>query len=604
MDDTATLNGTIPANNGGLGRWYLPYLLLISGFGGLLAGVDFGIIASALLYLDKTISLTEAELSFVVAIYTGGGMAAALLAGAFADWIGRKKMMVAGGLMFVTSIFLIYISQGLVPLVLGRILMGLSGGVICVVVPLYMAECLSSRVRGRGTSIFQFMLTGGIAAAAAIGTVFAWQHDAAIKESAGETARIFAADNAAWRNMFLVAAIPGIFYTLGALFIKESPRWLFRRGRAGEAESVLRLSRSEEQARLEISEMSQHAEKPEAVGGIKDSLLRRKYVVPFVIACIVLACNQATGINSILAYSVVIFKGAGLSDVQAANSNLMITILNCAVTLVGAMLVDRVGRTFLLKIGTAGVIVALGSGGLIYHQFESRRIDMDAKVAAFVSPDGRELSVTVDEATFGKLDGDRPAQLSVLYRYDDGQGYRRQDVISAFSNAKEAKDRVLTIKPKVDERWKTLADGTKSLEKVEKDKGKLTVLRAKYGPIPSQATGVLITAILCLFICSFAVGPGVCVWLALTELMPTRIRSMGIGVAMLLNTGVQFLIAIFFLPVVGNYGFSAMFFFWAGCTVIYFITAAFFMPETKGKTLEEIEDYFEGHRSKWVKKAS
>jgi hypothetical protein len=79
---------------------------------------------------------------------------------------------------------------------------------------------------------------------------------------------------------------------------------------------------------------------------------------------------------------------------------------------------------------------------------------------------------------------------------------------------------------------------------------------------------------------------------------------MGIGVAMLLNTGVQFLIAILFLPVVGNYGFSAMFFFWAGCTVIYFITAAFFMPETKGKTLEEIEDYFEGHRSKWVKKAS
>ena len=120
-----------------------------------------------------------------MAIYTGGGMIASLLAGAFADWIGRKKMMVAGGLMFVTSIFLIYTSQGLVPLVLGRILMGLSGGVICVVVPLYMAECLPSRVRGRGTSIFQFMLTGGIAAAAAIGMVFARQHDAAIKAGRG-----------------------------------------------------------------------------------------------------------------------------------------------------------------------------------------------------------------------------------------------------------------------------------------------------------------------------------------------------------------------------------------------------------------------------------
>ena len=75
--------------------------------------------------------------------------------------------------------------------------------------------------------------------------------------------------------------------------------------------------------------------------------------------------------------------------------------------------------------------------------------------------------------------------------------------------------------------------------------------------------------------------------------MPTRIRSTGMGVAMVLNNGVQFLSALFFPIVVGSRGFHAMFFIWGGCTVVYFITAAFFMPETKGKTLEEIEDYFE-----------
>jgi MFS transporter, SP family, solute carrier family 2 (myo-inositol transporter), member 13 len=588
------IEGMISANGKGVGRWYLPYLLSISGFGGLLAGVDFGIIASALLYLDKTISLTEAELSFVVAIYTGGGMIASLLAGAFADWMGRKIMMVAGGLMFVISIFLIYSSQGLVPLVFGRILMGLSGGVICVVVPLYMAECLPSRVRGRGTSIFQFMLTAGIAAAAAIGLVFASWHDQAIKEAAGDAIKILAADNAAWRSMFLIASIPGIFYTVGSLFLKESPRWLFRRGRAAEAEAVLCLSRNAEQAKTELAEMSKHSAGPENAGSSKDSLLRRKYVVPFLIACIVLACTQATGINSILAYSAVILKGAGLNDMQATNSNLIITVLNCGMTLVGAMLIDRVGRKFLLKVGTAGIIFALVSGGLIYRQFESRRIDVSDKVAALITADGREIAVAVDEATFGKFENDSPGQLSVLYSYDDGKGYHRRDAISVFSNAPDAKSRVLSIKPKFDERWKTLPDGKREIEKIEKDQGKLSILRAKYGPLPAKSTGILITIIICLFISSFAIGPGVCVWLALTELMPTRIRSMGIGIAMLLNTGVQFLIALFFLPVVANHGFSAMFFFWAGCTVIYFITAAFFMPETKGKTLEEIEDYFEG----------
>jgi SP family myo-inositol transporter-like MFS transporter 13 len=84
--------------------------------------------------------------------------------------------------------------------------------------------------------------------------------------------------------------------------------------------------------------------------------------------------------------------------------------------------------------------------------------------------------------------------------------------------------------------------------------------------------------------------------LALSELMPTRIRSMGMGIALLVNQGVSTAIAAVFLPVVGNYGYSAMFLFWAACTVIYFVTAAFFLPEIKGRTLEEIERYFEGGR--------
>ena len=90
----------------------------------------------------------------------------------------------------------------------------------------------------------------------------------------------------------------------------------------------------------------------------------------------------------------------------------------------------------------------------------------------------------------------------------------------------------------------------------------------------------------------FAVGPGVCVWLALSELMPTRIRSNGMSIALLINQAVSTTIAAVFLPTVGKYGYSTMFFVFAGCTVIYFITATFFLPETKGKTLEEIEAHF------------
>jgi len=246
--------------------WNLPYLLLISGFGGLLAGVDFGIIAGALAYLDKTIDLTVAQLSFVVAMYTIGGFASALLAGIFADWIGRKKMMITGGLLFVVSILLIYTSSGYLPLLCGRFMMGLSGGVLCVVVPLYMAECLPSAVRGRGTSIFQFMLTLGIVSAAAIGAYFTRLHDATVAAAAGDAAKIFAADNIAWRRMFLVAIVPGLLYTVGAFLLHESPRWLFRRRRFEDVGRILRLSRGAEQAQLEIAEMEEHAARQAPAG--------------------------------------------------------------------------------------------------------------------------------------------------------------------------------------------------------------------------------------------------------------------------------------------------------------------------------------------------
>jgi hypothetical protein len=92
----------------------------------------------------------------------------------------------------------------------------------------------------------------------------------------------------------------------------------------------------------------------------------------------------------------------------------------------------------------------------------------------------------------------------------------------------------------------------------------------------------------------YAIGPGVCVWLALSELMPTRIRSNGMSIALLLNQAVSTTIAAIFLPTVGKYGYATMFFGFVGCTIIYFITAAVFLPETKGKTLEEIEAHFEG----------
>ena len=556
---------------------YGRFLVFVAGLGGLLYGIDVGIIAAALLYLNKTINLTVEQTSIIVAAVLGGGMFSSLVAGVLADWLGRKKMMIISGLLFVLSVGLIVVSQGFVPLFLGRLLQGISGGVIAVVVPLYLAECLGANNRGRGTAVFQFMLTFGIVIAATVGWFYTRQAEAAITAAAGNQDLILAAANHAWRGMFLAIVYPGFVFFLGSFFLSETPRWLFRHGKEDQALAALRRSSPEDEAQLQMREMRSLAaeNKSKTDAKMTGSLVQRKYVVPFVLACIVLACNQATGINSVLGFLVIILKQAGMSASHATSGDVAVKVLQCIMTIVGVALVDKKGRRFLLKLGTGGIIIALLAGAFVFYTSESQRVDVKQKVQAAVQSNALDLplpdttSAAASATTLAPAAAGGPTTLTVLYSYGDGD--RLASVLSGDH------DPVLHIHPGPAEA-----------------NAPLQIKRALFGPVPTEKTGWLVTGCLCLFIASYALGPGVVVWLMLSELMPTRIRSTGMGIALLLNQGVSTVIAAVFLPVVGRFGYYAMFTFWGLCTVIYFITAAFFLPETKGKTLEEIEQHFEG----------
>ena len=559
---------------------YNRLLLLVAGLGGLLYGIDIGIIDPALGYLGKTISMTEENKSVIVAAVLGGSMFASVIAGFFADLLGRKLMMLISAVMFVASVAIIFTSQTYVPLLLGRILQGMSGGVIAVVVPLYLAECLKADARGKGTSIFQFMLTFGIVVAAFIGDHYTKNAEAAIDLAKGNQDAIIAAANHAWRGMFLSVIYPGILFLIGSFFLSESPRWLYRKGRKQQARTAMLRSRTVAETDFELAELEtalvhEHAKpKISLTESFGEIFTQRKYIVPFLIACVILGCNQATGINSILGFMTTILQQAGLAADAASQSGLWIKILNCVMTVGAVMLVDKKGRKFLLKLGTGGIIVSLLLGSAVFYSFESKRVDVAEKVRTLIVDN--KLTLDVPTADLGRIvDEGQPLQLSILYAYGKKQG-----IAVGISND----PKVSTVKisrPSGDQE-----NAGRTLE----------ILRAKVGPVPTKQTGILIAICLAVFITFFSVGPGVCVWLALSELMPTRIRSVGMGVALLINQGVSTGIAAFFLPIVGNYGYSAMFGFWGACTVVYFITAAFFLPETKGKTLEEIEEYFEAKK--------
>jgi MFS family permease len=216
-------------NHGAAKPGYNRFLLLVAGLGGLLYGVDVGIISGALPYLEATSKLNAGQLSFIVAAVLLGSVISTLFAGLLADRLGRRKMMALSGILFVISIPMIALAQGYEALVLGRLLQGISGGLIGVVIPLYLAECLGAADRGKGTGIFQWLLTLGIVAAAIIGLYYSNQVDEVAK--LGDADKLFAFKNRAWRSIFWVSLPPGILFVIGCFLVAESPRWLFRIGK-------------------------------------------------------------------------------------------------------------------------------------------------------------------------------------------------------------------------------------------------------------------------------------------------------------------------------------------------------------------------------------
>lgn len=617
---------------------YNKYLLFIAGLGGLLYGIDVGVIAGALPYLQATTSYTPGQLSTVVAAVLLGSVLSSLFAGALSDLFGRKKVMILAGICFVLSVPIICSPFGFEALVLGRILQGAAAGLVGVVVPLYLAECLTADKRGFGTGMFQFMLTVGLVFAALVGLGFAMHVDSVSAKGTAE--QIWEAKDFAWRAIFWACAVPGVIFTLGAFFVSESPRWLFKKNREDAALKALERSRGAEAAKKELAEMasaSNEESSEEKSAAPKDSIFKKKYIVPFVIAVVILACNQATGINSVLAYIVDILKQAGLDGSVANRGDLTVKILNMLMTIVAMILVDRKGRKFLLTLGTSGIIVGLLGVAALFTMSERKMADyvsnIDAKsfekIAATKSDAGIEQKKYDFSAVFTpeqvtKITGVKsedfvPSQVKVVYTYGGFTGMKTV-VVRPFDAAaveNESEEHVaarystwadaLSVNVNREETFDANKDSVigEFFRKIHLNpfpdpsviqNGEFRIEKIEVGPLPGALNGWLVTLFFAVFIAAYAVGPGVCVWLALSELMPTRIRSNGMSIALLINQFVSTVIAGTFLPVVGNFGYSTIFFFCAGCTVIYWITAVFFLPETKGRTLEEIEAHFEGKK--------
>lgn len=463
-------------------RNYNRFLFFMCGLSGLIYGIDIKLMAAALPYMQETCRFSDHQLASITAAVLLGGIPGTFLGGPICERFGRLVCFKLTAVVFAIAVPLVCLSNGNFAMILsGRLLQGVGCSLMSIVAPLFISECAHAKDRGKGTGMIQLVLTIGIFVAGLLGVGVSYLFGDPVP-AATATAEQVASMNHAWQSIFWFSILPTGVLFLGCFRLRETPRWFFARGRVEEARASLLMNNDEAAAEAVIADMRVNAgpasrpAQPSQAPQPSQTLLQRKYVIPFVLAVLVVFFNQASGVNTVLNYSVTIFNKAGLVGVEANWADTALTLVNLVMTCVGVALVDCFGRKKLLMIGTAGVVVGLGAAGLAF---------MCGLGGWFV------------------------------------------------------------------------------------------------------AVGFM------LFMSGFAIGPGVCVWLAMSELVPTRIRANTMMIALFVGMAVSWAIAQAYLPWSRAVGEAKVFFTLAGVAVFYFLTVTFALPETKGKTLEEIERSFQ-----------
>jgi sugar porter (SP) family MFS transporter len=319
-------------------RGFILRISLIAALGGLLYGYDMGIIAAAVIFVKRSFALSTIAEELVVSIVLIGAMIGAIVGGVVADRIGRRKTLVWAAGVFIVGSLLAPLAPNVAVLIVARAIIGLGIGFTSVTAPVYVSELAPPQRRGMLIGFYQFALTIGIALADLVGYLLA--------------------NEQAWRLMFGFAVVPTIIFSAVILTVPESPRWLFAHAREKDAEAVLLTytdSAGTNQFLLDIQD------------GLKVPVEQRWSALwsPAVRGSLFVAVGmtvlqQVTGINTIIYYGPQIFGLAGsTSHSSAIFATFVVAIVNVIGTVVGILLVDRVGRKPLLYIGVTGMALAL-----------------------------------------------------------------------------------------------------------------------------------------------------------------------------------------------------------------------------------------------------
>ena len=370
--------------NGKLIYWSITVALA-----GFLFGFDTIVISGADLALQNLWQKGELFHGLVVvgsALW--GTVFGAIFGGIPTDKIGRKKTLIGIGILYVVSALGSALANDPYTFAIMRFIGGLGVGASTVAAPAYISEIAPAAQRGKLVAMYQFNIVFGI--------LIAFYSNYLLSDF-GENS---------WRWMIGAEALPALIYALMIFTVPESPRWLaVKKGAVEESKNILRLIYTSEEVDNQMNLIIQENKSSQ---GTAESIFQKKWKKPLMIAFFISFSNQLSGINALLYYSPRIFESAGLESSASLLSSVGIGIVNLLFTLLGLVLIDKIGRKQLLYIGSLGYIVSLSLVSLAFFmEWKGYLIPifLFAFIASHAIGQGSVIWVLISEVFPNKLRG-------------------------------------------------------------------------------------------------------------------------------------------------------------------------------------------------------
>ncbi len=508
---------------------------LIVALGGFLMGFDASVISGVVGFIETEFDLTKIELGFSVSSLALTATLAMMLAGPLSDRIGRRPVLKIAAVLFALSALASAIAPNFITLVAARMVGGLGVGAALIIAPMYIAEIAPPAIRGRMVSFNQLNIVIGISAA-----FFTNYLILTIGQSDIAWAELLRLGEWNWRWMLGIETLPAVLYFFALLIVPESPRWLAMQERDDEAREVLERVSGAEQAAIDLQAVKESIAAEAELGGVSlKALFHPSMKLVLTIGISVGILQQITGINSVFFYSPMIFEQSGIGTNAAFMQAVLVGLVNLVFTVAAMALIDKLGRRPLLGFGMTGIAVcmltlAYGFGAATYT------LDQDA-IDRLPAEIERAQIVTVVGTTFDSDIDFREAVSRAV-----GANVYKQHESALVSNA-------IDMNP-------------------------LLILFAILG-----------------FVASFAISIGPIMWVLFSELFPNNVRGMAISFVGLINSTVAFLVTFIFPWELQNIGNAGTFLIYGMFAVVGLVFVMRILPETKGRSLEELEQILVRH---------